>query len=550
MKLSKLRSVIPFSETKITDGQAKLSMIAIVTLVIAASIWQGRYNLDPHHWGLMLSNAIDLQHGKTPYRDIFIQYGFLTTLIHAASLKILGTSLWALIAVTSFFYGVGLFGLYSIGIKLGSSPSQAFAAFLLVAALHPIVIYPWSNYLAFPFLSWGLFFLLPPHNHKASIFFGGFLLGCAVLCREGLFPPVAVFSLIYCATMLLTPSSETSRSQKVQHITLSLIGTCCVLMLFFIYLTIEKILPYWYKLGIELPSIYADLFFKDGIFYLSLKFLGYLLKKSIYLNPRFMFFTLILIISVYFIFSFIKVKGKYSNSIFLTSILSCLLFSSSLHLHEIFRLATGPSLGAVLVFLALKSQRTKKTLFWLFFITMILTASLRQSGNYFFPSQKTLSEATFITAPPVFYGQRWPAGVQDFYVQFKNDLENIHGAGCGIEFHHNETEDAFLAILSPFKQYQIAPFGMGMQTIEPGHRRPKDLRPDLNVEKKIQNADDIVLFARVKKEDIGNYEPPKNFTELSRYIIPKSKFLPDQNWLVIVVPQKCVKKIGSNKSAH
>ena len=146
----------------------------------------------------------------------------------------------------------------------------------------------------------------------------------------------------------------------------------------------------------------------------------------------------------------------------------------------------------------------------------------------------------------MFYGQRWPARVQDFYVRFKNDLKNIDDTNCGIEFHYNETKDSFLALLSPFKQYQIAPFRAGIQGWTADH-----LRPDLDVKKKIQEAADIVLFARVKQEDVGTYKPPQNFTELSRYKIPKSKFLPDQNWLVIVVPQKCVNQpVGSNKSTH
>jgi len=34
--------------------------------IVLFSIWQGAYTVDPHHWGLMLSNAKDLYDGKIP----------------------------------------------------------------------------------------------------------------------------------------------------------------------------------------------------------------------------------------------------------------------------------------------------------------------------------------------------------------------------------------------------------------------------------------------------------------------------------------------------
>ena len=55
-------------------------LIAIFSFFI--SIWQAQYIYDGHHWGLMASNAKDLLDGKTPYKDIFIQYGLFTTIVH------------------------------------------------------------------------------------------------------------------------------------------------------------------------------------------------------------------------------------------------------------------------------------------------------------------------------------------------------------------------------------------------------------------------------------------------------------------------------------
>ena len=52
-------------------------------LSLAGGLWQGQYTNDGYHWGFVFSNAIDVIDGKTPYKEIFIQYGFLSTLVHA-----------------------------------------------------------------------------------------------------------------------------------------------------------------------------------------------------------------------------------------------------------------------------------------------------------------------------------------------------------------------------------------------------------------------------------------------------------------------------------
>ena len=54
-----------------------------VCLVVSGSLWQAQYTYDPHHWGLMFGNAKDVYEGKLPYKEVFIQYGILTTLIHS-----------------------------------------------------------------------------------------------------------------------------------------------------------------------------------------------------------------------------------------------------------------------------------------------------------------------------------------------------------------------------------------------------------------------------------------------------------------------------------
>ena len=115
-----------------------------------------RYSVDGHHIGLMYSNSIDLINGKLPYKEIFIQYGFLTTLIHALILIIFDQKIFFLSLVNSFFYFFTIFFICKT-IENLTSKKIAFLGLILILFNHPIPWLPWSNYLAFLFISISLF---------------------------------------------------------------------------------------------------------------------------------------------------------------------------------------------------------------------------------------------------------------------------------------------------------------------------------------------------------------------------------------------------------
>ena len=49
-----------------------------------------RFIYDGHHHGLVFSNALDILNDKKPYKEIFIQYGLITTFLHSLVIKIFG----------------------------------------------------------------------------------------------------------------------------------------------------------------------------------------------------------------------------------------------------------------------------------------------------------------------------------------------------------------------------------------------------------------------------------------------------------------------------
>ena len=89
------------------------SLLIFPIISFVGGMWQGQYTNDAYHWGFIFSNALDILDGKLPYKEIFIQYGLVSTLIHSLILTIFNKNIFSLIAVTCLFYSLSI---YLIGI--------------------------------------------------------------------------------------------------------------------------------------------------------------------------------------------------------------------------------------------------------------------------------------------------------------------------------------------------------------------------------------------------------------------------------------------------
>ena len=237
-------------------GLSVVANLAVFALVVGGSTWSGSQSIDPHHWGLMLSNARDLLAGRAPYREIFIQYGILTTTVHALSLRLLGENLLALIVVSSAFYAAGLIVLARGAHRLAGDARTGVFVLLTCYAFHPVAIYPWSNYIAFPFLCYGVVRLADPRAGDAQQLACGLSLGLAVLAREGLAIPAGM--VVACAIAAPFLSRRREGTDPVRTAAFLLGGLLCPLALFGAYLGASGLYPYWYKLSVLLPGIYIE----------------------------------------------------------------------------------------------------------------------------------------------------------------------------------------------------------------------------------------------------------------------------------------------------
>ena len=162
------------------------------------SLFFSTYIYDGYHYGLMFSNALDLNNGKLPYKEIFIEYGYLTTLIHSIIIKILGNEVYFLQVYTALIYSITL-SVISVIIKKLTNNYYAFFSIISLILIYPIPLKPWAIYNSYLFYSLAIFFILD--LKKKNLFISGLLIGLSYLSFTTLYNfiviPLVLLILLY-----------------------------------------------------------------------------------------------------------------------------------------------------------------------------------------------------------------------------------------------------------------------------------------------------------------------------------------------------------------
>lgn len=508
----------------------------ILVLIIIFSVAQGAYTLDPHHWGLMLSNAQDLWGGNLPYKDIFIQYGFLTTLIHAIGFGV-GENLLSIIAITSIFYAMGVWITYLIACKVLMHKSTSLYVITGLFLFHPLAIYPWANYIAFPFLMYGLYALVIPNSTPVKFFLGGLSFGLAALSREGLAPAIALLIPLSCIYDVFIKNGKSRKDVLVTYGAM-FSGLALPIGIFFAYLAWKKIISYWILLSIDLPSIYAQ----ENFQYIGKGFIFSAVFEAVihgwrHGEIRWIFISIIWAINLaVFIRSLVKIRDTAVNSTMAKlSLATLLLISSSLHLAEIFRIATASIVGLITLYAVLE-KRKNRALYFFIITSLWMALTLGQnhwSGtNYFLPSKKVITQSVLVQSPEVFKGSRWDPSAIEYYQFVQNTLAKLKQAPCAVHYQYNQTRDSFFKTLSPFEQLQIAPFATTVSV--------NQLRPDLNFAREIDRASSIVILQMTPIAQLDSFQPPRGFEIYAHHVVPVEWQMPENQELLILTPKACL----------
>jgi hypothetical protein len=511
----------------ITDSNnaLKLASFVVFITVVSVSIWQGSYNYDPHHWGLMFSNAKDLYDGKIPYKEIFIQYGFFTTLVHTLAFLVFH-NFFGMILITSVFYAAGLIVLSQTAKIVLSHSSLALIVLITIFSFHSIAIYPWSNYIAFPLIMLFIYIIIRYKNNNTFLnIVSGLLAGVAILSREGLFPAVLL--------ILIFSFYIYKDENLVKKICFLLAGLLLPLLSFFFYLATGDLIGYWKLLSWDLPRIYATSFFPEanplsalnGLFITTF-------KNTISGDVRWIlvFFIIITNISILIIGIFQGFKDE-KRDIYFLSFSSLVLLSSSLHIPEVFRIATGSILGFIPLLYYFSRYKVGKIFIVLIILFQFFTLYKYNSGNYFYPNIELRKNSVLDSRILFFSGQKWSREVFDYYNDYKNKIDLLKRSNCNLSVQYNGTNDPLYTVLSDLSPYQPGPF----VTISALNK----YRPDLNIDKKIESNASIVLLYRIKKSQLIDYSPPIGFKNFAVLNVPGTYFMPFDEVLVILIPKSC-----------
>ena len=506
-----------------------VGVVVIVTLIASggASIWQGTYSIDPHHWGLMLSNAKDLYDGRLPYKDIFIQYGFGTTLIHAFAFSI-NQSLQSILIITVVFYCSGLWLIYKISLLVSGNRVWSMCVFLTCVGLHPIVVYPWSNYLAFPLIAFGLYNLLISPSSNIRSVLTGLSFGIAVLIREGLAPAlllICIFNFLSYAYL------EKKYKFRLNNFIFNSIGFFTPIILFICFLYLNNLLSYWLIYAWDLPRVYIKWWPHMSGPHLFDKLMATIWINSKELIVNWIVLGLSLICSVSVILRFLIQPRAVNFSVLQISIAACLLTSSALHSPEVFRLATGSSIAIIVFYHLLSKINLQMIIFSVVGTLLACNISSEASGNNFFPGNDIRLSAVQVDTPSIFQNQKWSAEIRNYYYRIATDLKDLNQRECKINYHQNQTKDTFLSVLSPFKNYSLSPFLPEEDWLP--------LRPDIiPVEEKTSDMD-MILFRMFSVDEVANIHPPSGYFIFKKYRTPEMIFIPSHSSLLIFVPTTC-----------
>lgn len=511
-----------------------LALFALSIVCIGGSLFRGAFHLDPLHWSLMFSNAQDLANFRKPYAEIYIQYGFLTTLVHSFG-YVLKNNLLSLIFITAVFYYFGIVALYCLSKRALSNNILALKIVVIAILFHPIAIYPWPNYIAFPFLIGGIYLLVFNQNY-GSLISGGILLGLSVMSRENLIFSVCPILIIF--YIIDYQSNNKNILLPTKKLLQTLIGFSMPVILFFSYLHHEKIFNFWFQLSYEVPVIFSQIHFQHVTSIEILNpFLRTILSGFVSLDFRWIFIALVIFTNILILIFFLTRNRNYpvTPEIAKLACAAIILLSSALHAPEIFRIATGSILGLIPTAFLIRNMRFFDSSFYFFVLVFTFTLFWGNPSLMYFPSINSILESEPVILSKYFSGQRWNSKKIDYYQQISQTFLDIKRfTSCSISHQYNYTGDGYIKILSPFTQRQMAPWMLPIEI--------SNLRPELNFRMENNRLQDTLLIMSAPPESskLVIDQIPSNYYLYRVVIIPDIYYLPGGGGIYFILPKSCI----------
>lgn len=424
-----------------------LILLLIPLISFCGSVWQALFTYDGFHWGLILFTADSLNLKGIFYKDVFVHYGILTTLLESFVLKYSNSNIIFVFALISLFHAISIF-IIALLINKIINYKYAILGSVLIFFFHPFIISPWHNYTIFFIFNLYIFFNFS--NKRYLIYISPILLGLAILFSETfLYPAIIILTF----DLLLSNFQKNKLKTKIFITSIKIFFFVFPLIIFFLYIYYNKLIKDW-LIHHSLGEMYLMNVLKKDIFQLLLDFFATILNNShskFFKEPHW-FFLIIIIISNFFycIKNFIFLSLKNKNYLLIS--FSCLVFLyNGIHNLAIFKFASGSILGIIILLKIISEiKNIDNKLIIISFISLLSFSGLefsKNNSNHLFVDNYKINESENNKYFKYFYNQRWDDETWLNLVSLDKNLKNIKKQ-CAIKYAVNLTSDGFYSVIA------------------------------------------------------------------------------------------------------
>lgn len=514
----------------------------ICSLSIIGGVWNGQYINDGYHWGFIYSNSIDFINGKEPFKDFFLEYGFLQLLLNSLLLKLFGQKVFVIQLFVIFLYSFSLLLIYKIILNLTFNKRISFYSILTLFCIFPWPISPWPVYITFNFSVLFIYFFLK--DTKINYIISGIFLFFTYLTFTTLFNFVIIFYFILSFIILFFFNFY--KKNKID-INLNIIFYVFSILfgIFLIYLIINDYFKEWLLIQ-ETPFIVKNSFNKT--FYdLFLSFIYFLYIKSfvnIVYEPQWIIYAILFSLNLFFILHlfkkiyFNKIDKKLISLFFISIYVLSLSFVAQVMSLSYF--ATTISISIIFFGIFYNNLKSKDTKFIIKFIMVFLVGyslinfDMKYSSNAEkrYHSLKYIDNSKTLRNNDIehFVFFKWNSEYWFFLNQISSEIQNVKN-NCKKIIGVNITHDSYLYLLIGNKTIQKIPFFLtgskfGLNSIFDPFLLDK-------VNKEISNANIFIVSHKNNEKNLNfneNYEFKQIYLKTDKII--------DEEYR-IYYPKKC-----------
>ena len=520
----------------------KLLLLAVVPVISTlVSIYQAQFAYDGFHWGLIIFNAKQFIDGKILYKEIFVHYGFLTTIINSIIFKISNNNMLTVFMFYSLSYSIGLFIIGLISYKISKNFVIALLTIFVFFLLHPFTVYPWHSYIIFCLLTIYIYLKF----FKKIKYENSILLICSCFNESFIYP--AIFIIIF--DILYEPIFH-----RIKIDLNKLKNNLIVILIFLIFisfflLTNNKYL-YWFNY-LELPKIFLKEIHQSNIFEMVFNMFYTVFYNGIqrfFFEPQWFFFSVIILTNCFILFYNLLNKNKLNAIYCYISFVSLILLSTNIHNVSIFKISTGLSLGLIVLIsisFRIKNFYTRNLILILIFLISLISFEFKKNNsNHLFVRDYQSSEFIKSTKFNYFESQKWSIDTWqhlNLLTFYSKKIQNK----CNISLSYNFTKDAFYSLILddyfevdqiiPWFQYKERHFMNSFY-----YSLNKHFDPNLfsRVIQSVNLNNSIVVAYKENYEkifwgnDYHNFSNKMNFIELQNH-----DFIKD---IIIIYPKNCL----------